>query len=88
VGCTGGLSADVTGDVGAELLTSVGTNDKDEPNNPEHKNGYVMFDGTNFQTYGEHNEKTAELKWEGNNATLEGTAEVTLNSGKTYTADE
>lgn len=87
--CTG-LKAELTGNVGAELLTTVGTNDKDEPNNPEHASGYAMFDGTNAQTYenAKGEGKTAELKWEGKAASLEGTAEVTLNSEKTFVADE
>jgi hypothetical protein len=80
-----GLKAEVTGSIVGELLNEA--KEKIEVGKEvEQAKGYVNFAGSNSEAYtnSKGEAKTAELKWEGKAATLKGTSEVTLNSGKKY----
>jgi hypothetical protein len=83
--CSGGLKAEVTGNVVGEAL-----NESKEAvevgKETEAKKGYTTFTGAASSKYTNSagSEKTAELKWEGTVANLQGTSEVTLTSGKVF----
>lgn len=81
----GSLTAKVTGGVVGELLNEA--KEKIEVGKEvEAKKGYTAFSGAKSEKYtnSKGEEKTAELLWEGTAATLGGTSEVTLTSGKAY----
>jgi hypothetical protein len=84
--CQGGLlTAELTGSV-VGLLLNEGKESIEVGKEFLAKKGYVQFTGA-ASTKADHlngEETTDELKWEGTTAKLEGTSEVTLNSGKAY----
>jgi hypothetical protein len=80
-----GLKAEVTGNVVGEALNS--SKEKVEVGKEtQGTKGYTTFTGGKSSKYtnSKGEEKTAELKWEGTAATLAGTSEVTLTSGKEF----
>jgi hypothetical protein len=83
--CSGGLKAEVTGNVIGEALNEA--KEKIEVGKEtEAKKGYITFPGASSAKYtnSKSEEKTAELKWEGTAANLQGTSEITLTSGKAW----
>jgi hypothetical protein len=85
--CSLGLTAEVTGSIVGELL-SEGKEKIEKEHEAIDSTGYLSFAGAKSVKYtnSKGEEKTAELKWEGTTATLTGTSEVKLSSGKTFGA--
>jgi hypothetical protein len=83
--CTGGLKAEFTGDVVGFLLNE-GKEKVEVGKESLGKKGYLDFAGAASTKSDKFSgtETTDELLWEGTTATLEGTSEITLTSGKAY----
>jgi hypothetical protein len=85
ISCTSGTKAEVTGSVVGEALNE-SKNKVEVGAETEAKKGYTTFAGTKSQAYTNSKGEalTAELKWEGTTANLQGTSEVTLTSGHVF----